>query len=116
MLWIKDTIIPVVQKRGAAIIEARGQSSAASAANAGINHVQSWYHGTPAGDWVSMGIPSNGEYGAPEGVIYSFPVTIENGVYKLVEDLELSDYDQAMIKRTGDELLEERAAVADILG
>jgi len=114
--WIKETFIPTVQKRGAAIIEARGQSSAASAANAAINHVQSWYHGTPASDWASMSIPSQGQYDAPEGVIFSFPVTIENGVYQVVEGLELSDFDKSMIKRTGDELLGERAAVADILG
>ncbi len=114
--WIKETFIPTVQKRGAAIIEARGQSSAASAANAAINHVQSWYHGTPENDWVSMAIPSKGEYGAPAGVMFSFPVTIADGTYKIVDGLALSDFDQAMIAKTGAELLEEREAVADILG
>ena len=114
--WIKETFIPTVQKRGAAIIEARGQSSAASAANAAINHVQSWYHGTPEDDWVSMAIPSKGEYGAPAGVMFSFPVTIANGTYKIVDGLALSDFDQEMIAKTGAELVEEREAVADILG
>ncbi len=114
--WIKQTFIPTVQKRGAAIIEARGQSSAASAANAAINHVQSWYHGTPANEWVSMAIPSKGEYGAPAGVMFSFPVTIADGAYKIVDGLALSDFDQEMIAKTGAELVEEREAVADILG
>ena len=114
--WIKSEFIRNVQKRGAAIIEARGQSSAASAANAAINHVQTWYNGTPAGDWVSMGVPSTGAYGSPEGVIFSYPVTVKDGVYSVVEGLELSDFDQAMITATGNELLEERAAVEDILG
>jgi len=114
-VWIRESFIPTVQKRGAAVIEARGQSSAASAANAAINHVQSWYHGTAAGEWASMGIPSTGAYGTPEGVIFSYPVTIKDGKYSIVEGLELSDYDQAMIKRTGEELLEERAAVENML-
>jgi malate dehydrogenase len=77
-----QTFIPTVQKRGAAIIEARGQSSAASAANAAINHVQTWHHGTPEGDWVSMAIPSTGAYGAPAGVIFSYPVTVKDGKYQ----------------------------------
>jgi malate dehydrogenase len=114
--WIKQTFIPVVQKRGAAIIEARGQSSAASAANAAINHVQTWYHGTAAGDWVSMGIPSTGAYGSAHDVIFSYPVTVKNGVYSIVEGLQLSDFDQQMIAATGQELLEERAGVAEMLG
>lgn len=109
--WIRETFIPTVQKRGAAVIEARGQSSAASAANAAINHVQSWYHGTEQGDWVSMGIPSNGEYGVAKDVIFSFPVTIQNGVYTVVESLELSEFDRQMLDKSGDELQEERAAV-----
>ena len=113
--WIKNEFIPRVQKRGAEVIEARGQSSAASAANAAINHVQTWYTGTPTGDWVSMGVPSTGQYGSPEGVIFSYPVTVENGVYRIVDGLELSDFDREMIKRTGDELLEERAAVEEML-
>ncbi|MCS6827557.1 MAG: malate dehydrogenase [Caldilinea sp.] len=114
--WIKEVFIPTVQKRGAAIIEARGQSSAASAANAAINHVQSWWYGTPAGDWVSMAIPSTGAYGSPEGVIFSYPVKVKDGKYAIVEGLELSDFDRQMIKVTGDELLEEREAVKELLG
>jgi len=104
--WIKDTFIPTVQKRGAAIIEARGQSSAASAANGAINHVQSWYHGTPAGDWVSMAVPSTGAYGSPEGVMFGYPVTVKDGEYSIVEGLALSDYDQEMIAKTSQELQE----------
>jgi len=113
--WIRETFIPTVQKRGAAVIEARGQSSAASAANAAINHVQTWAHGTAAGDWVSMGIPSTGDYSSPKGVIFSYPVTVQNGKYSVVQGLPLSDFDRAMIAATGNELLEERAAVEDIL-
>ena len=118
--WIRQTFIPAVQQRGAAVIEARGQSSAASAANAAINHVQSWYHGTPAGDWVSMAIPTTIQrgapaYGAPEGVIFSYPVTISNGQYHIVEGLTLSDFDRQMIAETGQELEEERDAVSAIL-
>jgi malate dehydrogenase len=115
-VWIKNTFIPNVQKRGAAIIEARGQSSAASAANAAINHVQTWYNGTAAGDWVSIGIPSTGAYGSAEGVIFSYPVTVKNGVFSIVEGLQLSDYDKQMIAATGQELLEERAAIEEMLG
>jgi malate dehydrogenase len=114
--WIKQTFIPTVQKRGAAVIEARGQSSAASAANAAINHVQSWHHGTPAGDWTSMGIPSTGAYGAPDGVIFSYPVTVANGVISIVEGLALSDFDQQMLAATGQELEEEKAAIEHMLG
>jgi malate dehydrogenase len=115
-VWIKSSFIPNVQKRGAAIIEARGQSSAASAANAAINHVQTWYNGTAAGDWVSMAIPSTGAYGAPEGVVFGYPVTVKNGVYSIVEGLALSDFDKQMIAATGQELLEERAAIEEMLG
>ena len=114
--WIKETFIPTVQKRGAAIIEARGQSSAASAANAAINHVQTWHHGTSAGDWVSMAIPSTGAYGSPAGVIFSYPVTVKDGKYSIVEGLALSDFDKQMIKVTGDELVEEKTAVEELLG
>ena len=113
--WIKEVFIPTVQKRGAAIIAARGHSSAASAANAAINHVQSWHHGTPEGDWVSMAIPSTGAYDTPKGVIFSYPVTIKNGVYQVVEGLTLSDFDRERLSITGQELLEERATVADLL-
>jgi malate dehydrogenase len=114
--WIKETFIPTVQKRGAAIIEARGQSSAASAANAAINHVQTWHHGTPAGDWVSMAIPSTGAFDSPAGVIFSYPVTVKDGKYSIVEGLALSDFDKQMIKVTGDELVEEKTAVEELLG
>lgn len=113
--WMRETFIPTVQKRGATVIEARGQSSAASAANAAINHVQTWVRGTDEGDWVSMAIPSTGDYGSPKGVIFSYPVTVHNGVYSVVQGLRLSDFDRAMIAATGDELLEERAAVEGIL-
>lgn len=114
--WIKESFIPTVQKRGAAVIEARGQSSAASAANAAINHVQSWYHGTPSGDWTSMGIPSTGRYGAPEGVIFSYPVTVQGGEIAVVEGLSLSDFDRQMLAITSQELLEERAAIEHLIG
>lgn len=114
--WLKETFVPTVQKRGAAVIEARGASSAASAANAAINHIQTWYHGTEAGNWTSMGIPSTGAYGSPEGVIFSYPVTVSNGVISVVEGLTLSEYDQQMIASTGQELSEERDAIADMLG
>ena len=109
--WIKQTFIPTVQKRGAAIIEARGQSSAASAANAAINHVQTWYNGTPAGDWTSMAILSTGAYGSPQDVIYGYPVTVSNGEISVVEGLSLSDFDNQMLATTSQELLEEREAV-----
>ena len=114
--WIRSSFIPTVQKRGAAIIEARGQSSAASAANAAINHVQTWHNGTPAGDWVSMAIPSTGQYGSPEGVIFSYPVTVKNSVISVVDGLALSGFDKEMIAATGAELLEERDGVAEMLG
>ena len=114
--WYADTYIPTVAKRGAAIIEARGASSAASAANAAVEHIRSWSLGTPAGDWVSMGIPSTGQYGSPEGVVFSYPVTVSNGVYSVVEGLELSAFDSEMIAATGTELLEERDGVAEMLG
>jgi len=109
--WIRQTFIPTVQKRGAAVIEARGTSSAASAANAAINHVQTWYNGTAPGDWVSMAIPSTGAYGSPEGVIFSYPVTVDQGKYHIVEGLSLSDFDRQMLAATGKELMEERDSV-----
>ncbi len=113
--WIKETFIPTVQQRGAAVIEARGQSSAASAANAAINHVQSWYNGTSHGDWVSMAVASTGDYGSPEGVIFSYPITISDGEWSVVQGLELSDFDSGLLAATGDELLQERAAVQGML-
>jgi malate dehydrogenase len=113
--WIKETFIPSVQKRGAAIIEARGQSSAASAANAAINHVQTWYNGTARGDWVSMAIPSAGLYDAPKGVIFGYPVTIKDGQISVVEGLRLSKFDKQMFAVTAQELVDEKAAVEHLL-
>ncbi|QNE75470.1 malate dehydrogenase [Streptomyces finlayi] len=109
--WLADTFIPTVAKRGAAIIEARGASSAASAANAAIDHVHTWVNGTAAGDWTSMGIPSDGSYGVPEGIISSFPVTTENGTYKIVQGLDINDFSRARIDASVQELVEERDAV-----
>ena len=114
--WIKELFIPSVQKRGGAIIEARGQSSAASAANAIIDHVRSWHLGTPPDDWVSMAIPSPGAYGAPEGVIFGHPVTVRDGAYSVVEGLVLGEFDRERIKVTSTELLGERATVLKALG
>jgi malate dehydrogenase len=113
--WIENTFIPTVQKRGAAIIEARGLSSAASAANAAIEHFRDWVHGTPAGDWVTMGIPSDGSYNIPEGVIFGYPVTCHNGEYKIVQGLSVSEFSRGRINATHKELLEERAAVEGLL-
>ncbi|HET9383415.1 MAG TPA: malate dehydrogenase, partial [Streptomyces sp.] len=95
----------------AAIIEARGASSAASAANAAIDHVHTWVNGTADGDWVSMGIPSDGSYGVPEGLISSFPVTCKDGVYEIVQGLEINDFSRARIDASVQELAEEREAV-----
>ena len=106
--------IPTVAKRGAAIIEARGASSAASAANAAVDHVRSWVHGTPDGDWVSMAIPSDGSYGVAEGVISSFPVTCSGGEYTIVEGLDIDDYSRAKIDASVAELADERDAVAEL--
>ncbi|MEL0081758.1 MAG: malate dehydrogenase [Gammaproteobacteria bacterium] len=114
--WIEDEFIPTVQKRGAAIIDARGASSAASAASAAIDHMRDWTYGTAEGDWVSMAIPSDGSYGIPEGIIYSFPVTIKDGRYSIVQGLEISDFSRDRMDATANELLEERAAVAELLG
>ena len=109
--WYEGEFIPTVAKRGAAIIEARGASSAASAANAAIDHMRNWALGTPEGDWVSMGIPSDGSYGVPEGLIYGFPVTVQNGQYSIVQGLEVSDFSRRMMDATAQELTEERDAV-----
>ncbi|MHC4917496.1 MAG: malate dehydrogenase [Planctomycetota bacterium] len=114
--WIRETFIPTVQKRGAAIIEARGASSAASAASAAVEHVRLWSSGTPQGDWTSMAVPSTGDYGSPEGVIFSYPVTVSGGKISVVQGLDLDEFDRARIEATGAELLEERAAVAELLG
>jgi len=114
--WVADTFIPVVQQRGAAIIKARGQSSAASAASAAIDHVRDWVRGTPDGDWVSMAVPSDGSYGIKEGVIYSYPVTCKNGDYQLVQGLSIDDFARKRMDATDAELREERDGVKDLLG
>jgi malate dehydrogenase len=112
--WLEGDFIPTVQKRGAAIIEARGASSAASAANAAIDHVRDWVAGTPSGDWVSMAVPSDGSYGVPEGLLCGFPVTTAGGAYTIVEGLELNDFARARIDATVAELGEERSAVREL--
>jgi malate dehydrogenase len=112
--WLEGTFIPTVAKRGAAIIEARGLSSAASAANAAIDHMRSWALGTADGDWVSMGIPSDGSYGVPEGLIYGFPCTCKNGKYEIVKGLEIDAFSRARMDATAAELIEERDAVKEL--
>ena len=112
--WIDGEYIPSVAKRGAAIIKARGASSAASAANAAIDHIRSWALGTPEGDWVSMGIPSDGSYGVPEGIISSFPCTCSGGDYQIVQGLDIDDYSRAKIDASTAELADERDAVAEL--
>ena len=114
--WLESSFIPTVQKRGAAVIEARGLSSAASAANAAIEHVRDWVLGTPEGDWVTMGIPADGSYGIPEGVIYGYPVTCKNGAYEIVRGIEISDFSRTRMNATLQELIEERDAVKPLLG
>ncbi|MGB7542629.1 MAG: malate dehydrogenase [Burkholderiales bacterium] len=114
--WLEKTFIPTVQKRGAAIIEARGLSSAASAANAAIDHVRDWIHGTRDGDWVSMGIPSDGSYGIAAGILYGHPVTCRNGQYQIVKGIEISDFGRARMNATLKELQEERDGVKHLLG
>ncbi|TDC47437.1 malate dehydrogenase [Jiangella ureilytica] len=110
--WLTDDFIPTVAKRGAAIIEARGASSAASAANAAIDHVHDWVNGTPEGDWTSAAIVSDGSYGVPEGIISSFPVVSRGGAWEIVQDLEISDFSRQRIDASVQELTEERDAVA----
>ncbi|MDR0703055.1 MAG: malate dehydrogenase [Azoarcus sp.] len=112
--WNKDVFLPTVGKRGAAIIEARGLSSAASAANAAINHIRDWALGSK-GEWVTMGVPSDGSYGIPEGIIFGFPVTTENGEYKIVQGLEIDEFSRERMTRTLNELLEERDGIKDLL-
>jgi malate dehydrogenase len=114
--WVEGDFIPTIQKRGAAIIEARGLSSAASAANAAMDHVRDWLYGTPDGDWVSMGIPSEGSYGIPEGVIYGYPCTCRNGKYEIVKGLDVSEFSQARMQATLKELNEERDSIKHLLG
>ena len=112
--WIENDFIPTVQKRGAAIIEARGSSSAASAANAALGHVRTWVDGTVDGDWVSMAVSSDGSYAVPEGLLCSFPCTTSDGEYTVVPDLELDDFSRARVDASVAELVEERDAVADL--
>jgi len=114
--WLEQSFVPTVQKRGAAIIEARGLSSAASAANAAIDHVRDWVKGTRDGDWVSMGIPSDGSYGIPEGVIYGYPVTCKGGKYEIVKGIDISDFSRKRMDATLKELHEERDGVKGLLG
>jgi malate dehydrogenase len=113
--WLESTFIPTVQKRGAAIIEARGLSSAASAANAAIDHIRDWVHGTREGDWVTMGIPSDGSYGIPEGVLYGYPVTCKGGAYQIVKGLDVSEFSRKRMDATLKELHEERDGVKHLL-
>jgi malate dehydrogenase len=112
--WLEHTFIPTVQQRGAAIIEARGSSSAASAASAAVDHVHDWVLGTPTGDWVSMAIPSDGSYGVPEGLMSSFPVTCSGGRISIVQGLEIDGFSQGRIDATVAELGEERDTVKDL--
>jgi malate dehydrogenase len=109
--WLADTFIPTVAKRGAAIIEARGASSAASAASAALNHVHTWVNGTADGDWTSMGVVSDGSYGVPEGLISSFPVTTKDGAYEIVQGLEINAFSRPRIDASVKELQDEREAV-----
>ncbi|MGO8830953.1 MAG: malate dehydrogenase [Steroidobacteraceae bacterium] len=113
--WFKEIFIPTVQQRGAAVIKARGTSSAASAASAAIDHIHDWVIGTRAGDWVSMGIPSDGSYGIPEGVIYSYPVTCEGGRYRIVPGLRINEFSREKMLATHRELCEERDGVKDLI-
>jgi len=113
--WVEQTFIPTVQQRGAAIIEARGASSAASAASAAIDHMHDWALGTADDDWVSMAIPADGSYGIESGIVYSFPVRISGGRYSIVEDLEISEFSRARMDATEAELREERAAIEALL-
>jgi malate dehydrogenase len=113
--WLEKTFIPTVQKRGAAIIEARGLSSAASAANAAMDHVRDWIDGTRPGNWVSMGIPSDGSYSIPEGVVYGYPVTCEGGKYKIVKGLQISEFSRARMDATLKELQEERDGIGQLI-
>jgi len=113
--WYADTFIPTVQQRGAAVIKARGASSAASAASAAIDHIRTWMLGSPAGDIVSMGVQSDGSYGIPEGVVFSYPVTTANGSYSIVQGLAVNDFGRARLAATDKELREERDGVRELI-
>jgi malate dehydrogenase len=112
--WYADTYIPTVAKRGAAIIDARGSSSAASAASAAVDHIRDWTLGTPDGDWVSMSVPSDGSYGVPEGIISSFPCVCKDGNYKIVQGLDIGEFSRSKIDASAAELVAERDAVAEL--
>ena len=112
--WLEDDFIPTVAKRGAAIIEARGSSSAASAASATIDAARDWLYGSPADDWVSMAVVSDGSYDVPEGLVYSFPVTTKNGDWEIVQGLEIDDFSRSRMEATANELIEERDAVKEL--
>jgi len=114
--WYESDFIPTVQQRGAAIIKARGASSAASAASAAIDHMRNWALGTTDGDWVSMAVPSDGSYGIEPGIIYGYPVTCAGGQYQIVQGLEINAFSRAKMDATETELREERKAVEDLLG
>ena len=114
--WLEDDFIPTVQERGAAIIKARGASSAASAAAAAIDHMRTWALGTAEGDWVSMAIPSDGSYDIEPGIMYSYPVTCQNGSYSIVQGLEISEFSRSRMDATEDELRQERSAIEHLLG
>jgi len=114
--WLEKTFIPVVQKRGAAIIDARGLSSAASAANAAIEHMRTWTFGTAEGDWVTMGVPADGSYGVPEGTMFGYPCTCKDGKYTVVQGVELSEFSKGRIQATLKELQEERDSIKHLLG
>ena len=113
--WVVNTFIPLVQQRGAAIIKARGSSSAASAASAAIDHVRDWLSGTADGNWTSMAVPADGSYGIKEGIIYSYPVTCRNGAYEIVQGLSIDAFSRARMEATEQELREERAGVQDLI-
>lgn len=113
--WYEETFIPTVQKRGAAVIEARGASSAASAASAAIDHMRNWVLGTADGEWVSMGIPADGSYGVEPGVIYGYPVTCKNGAYEIVQGLEINEFSRKRMQASEAELRGERDSIADLL-
>jgi len=114
--WLEESFIPDVQQRGAAVIKARGSSSAASAASAVIDHVRDWVRGTPEGDWVSMAIPADGSYGIPEGVVYSYPVVCRGGDYEIVQGLAIDEFSRSRMQATLKELHEEREGVQELLG
>ena len=114
--WIEETFIPQVQQRGAAVIKARGASSAASAASAAIDHVHTWVNGTRAGDWVSMAVPADGSYGIAAGVVYSYPVTVSNGDYRVVPGLTVDEFSRQRLEASYAELREERDGVKSLLG